>query len=206
MLAYQNAEDTPKPEILVPKGLPWFLAAGNPYCDWLFCGTEPAMRVLDTWMIRTSSEASILRVQFLLYESEFAGGFIVLDGLELRKARKAENVALLTAVATADRAGLICWLANAYDLFCPIVDDEYYLSKMDLNSPFRGRGFGRALVERYVEEGKNRGYTHYLRDVHANNEFAIRCYRGLGLQISNCTQYRSGKLKYYSMKYERDNT
>lgn len=201
MLAHRNAADVPDPYGLVPYSLPWILEAGNPYYGWLFGDAQLTRRVLDAWTRRASSEVSILRVQILMCDAEVAGGFIALDGLELKRARKADTVALLTAVSEADRAALIRRLASATDLFSPVADDEYYLSKMGLHSRFRGKGYGRELLDRYTNGGKSRGYTRYRLDVHAGNEAAIRLYQGFGFEIADSARTGDGTLEYYSMKY-----
>lgn len=202
MLTYQNAPDAPNRYDLVPQSLPWILEAGNPYYDWLFGDAQLTMRILDAWMRRASSEVSILRVRILMCDAEVAGGFIALDGLELKRARRADAVALITAVSGADRAGLIRRLTSATDLFSPVDDDEYYLSKMGLHSRFRGKGYGRELLDRYINEGNARGYVRYRLDVHADNIAAIRRYQGFGFQIADRARTRDGSLEYYSMRYQ----
>jgi ribosomal protein S18 acetylase RimI-like enzyme len=92
-------------------------------------------------------------------------------------------------------------LANVSDLFSPVDDDEYYLSKLGLMPQFRGKRLGRMLVDRYIEEGVRRGHMRYRLDVHADNEAAIRCYRSSGFEICQRTESQDGALKYYSMTY-----
>jgi ribosomal protein S18 acetylase RimI-like enzyme len=203
MLSYQTVTYAQNPEDLIQNALPWVVEAGNPYYTLLFGSAESTLRVLNTWMRRASSEVSISRVQFLIYESEFAGGFIGLGGDELRKARKSDGVALLNACSAADRPALIQRLANLSDLLSPIDQDEYYLSKLGVDSRFRGRKLGRALVERYIEEGKIRGYVRYRLDVHVGNEAAIRAYRSAGFRVRGRTESKDGALVYYSMTYDR---
>jgi hypothetical protein len=96
MLSYQTVTHTQDPEALIQRALPWVLEAGNPYYTLLFGSAESALRVLESWMRRTSSEISTSRLQFLSCESELAGGFIAIGGGELRKARMSDGIALLT--------------------------------------------------------------------------------------------------------------
>ena len=203
MNSYRKAADFADPEALVPQVLPWVLAAGNPYYGWLFGRAELAARTLEKWMKRASSEVSILRVQLLMCDSDFAGGFIALNGLDLRGARMADADALWTGVDSSGREALIQQMAKGADLFPPVAEDEYYLSKMGLNTSYRGRGFGRALVRRYLDEGEARGHIRYRLDVQADNERAMRCYVDCGFKVFNTTQSVDGTLKYYSMRYER---
>jgi ribosomal protein S18 acetylase RimI-like enzyme len=203
MLTYQNAAHAPYPADLIQYALPWVMEAGNPYYTLVLGGAESTLRMLDTWMRRSSSEISISRVQFLICESEFAGGFIALSGGELRKARKSDSIALLNTCGVGDRPALIQRMANLSDLFLPVADDEYYLSKLGLNSQYRGRKLGRVLVERYIEEGRIRGYMRYRLDVQAGNEAAIRSYCSAGFQRCERNESKDGTLAYYSMRYER---
>ena len=128
----------PQSESLVPRALPWVLAAGNPYYDYLFGEAAFSYRTLEGWMKRASSEVSILRGEFLTWDAELAGGFIALNGVELKKARQADAGALWEAFPSAERAALVERMANSANLFPPVADDEYYLSKMGLGAPYGG--------------------------------------------------------------------
>jgi ribosomal protein S18 acetylase RimI-like enzyme len=178
------------------------MEAGNPYYDVLFGDAGSTLTYLQKWACRGSSEVSIRRVEFLMSDSEFAGGFIALSGGDLRKARRADSVALLTSVAPQDRPALTLRLTNVSDLMAPVGDDEYYLSKLGLAQQFRGKRLSRTLVDSYIEEGARLGHSRYRLDVHADNEAAIRCYRSAGFEISRRSQSQDGTLKYYSMSYE----
>lgn len=203
MITYRKATDWTDPEALVPHALPWVLAAGNPYYAWLFGGAELVPRSVEKWMKRASSEVSILRVHFLMCESSLAGGFIALNGLDLRKARMADADALWTGVDSPGRRALMERLANGVDLFPHVGEDEYYLSKMGLNNSYKGRRLGRALVQKYLDEGKAHGYVRYRLDVHADNEPAIRCYLAFGFQVFKTANSADGTLRYHSMRYEQ---
>lgn len=201
-ISYQAAMDTPSPDSFVLHALPWILEAGNPYYRELL-GMAGSVSVLEAWMHRASSEVSIRRVQFLVCDSQLAGGFIALGGAELRKARKADGIALMTGVRTEGRSALMNRLTNLAHLFAPVADDEYYLSKLWLAPQFRGKHLGGLLLGRYIEEGLRLGYTRYRLDVHTENETAIRCYRSVGFVICGSTTSKDGRLGYYLMKYEK---
>lgn len=203
MLSYVRLADNPSPGELIPQTIPWVLLAGNPYYEWLFGNPELATRILDLWMRRRTSEVSILRVTILRSDGEIAGGFIGLDGLELKRSRKADAVAIFREVSAADRVSLMDRLSNSANLFLPVEDDEYYLSKMGLHSAFRGKGYGRLLLERYIEEGKARGHVRYRLDVHRDNVAAIRLYQSFGFRVASQAQTTDGALTYYAMVYEQ---
>jgi ribosomal protein S18 acetylase RimI-like enzyme len=202
MLSYRKAAHASSPEELVPQALPWIIEAGNPYYKALFGNAQSTLVHLQRWVCRASSEVSIHRVVFLVSDSEFAGGFIALSGGDLRKARRADSVALLTSVAPEDRPALALRLANVSELMPPVGDDEYYLSKLGLAQKFRGKRLARTLVDRYIEDGLHLGYSRFRLDVHADNEPAIRCYCSVGFRTDRRSQSQDGSLKYNSMTYE----
>jgi ribosomal protein S18 acetylase RimI-like enzyme len=206
MLSFRKAADDPNAEHLAAHALSWIIEAGNPYYDVLFGGANPTLAFVQKWLRRASSEVSFLRVEFLMADSEFAGGYIALSGNDLRKARRADSVALLTSFAPQDRPALASRLNNLSDLMASVEDDEYYLSKVGLTQPFRGKGLGRTLVDRYISEGARLGYSRYRLDVCADNQAAIRCYRSAGFEITQTGQSQDGVLKYHSMVYESESS
>jgi ribosomal protein S18 acetylase RimI-like enzyme len=197
-----RAADFPHPESLVPRALPWVLAAGNPYYDYLFGEAAFSYRTLEGWMKRASSEVSILRGEFLTWDAELAGGFIALNGVELKRARQADAGALWEAFPSAERAALVERMANSANLFPPVADDEYYLSKMGLGAPYRGQGLGGALVQQFLAQGKAQNYARFRLDVHAENQPAIRCYQAAGFKVLSTSQSRDGGLRYQAMLCE----
>src|SRR5579884_3809310 len=120
------------PGDLVQQVLPWVLLAGEPYYSWLFGDAEHATQILSTWIERPSSEVSVLRSHLLFGGNEIAGGFIALSGSDLKKARKADAIALLTVHPSIDRQTLMSRLAAAREMFSPVDDDEYYRSKRSI--------------------------------------------------------------------------
>lgn len=203
MVRFQVVADAPSPCDFIPASLPWILESGNPYYDWLFGDRELVLRFLAAWTVRSSSEVSILRSQIMLSDGEIAGGFISLAGLELKRARKADAVALATTISETERARVLERLSDATNLFSPVDDDEYYLSKMGLDHRFRGKGYGKELLSRYLEEGQTRGHTRYRLDVHARNAAAVRLYLDSGFQIARRGRTNDGAIEYYAMTYQR---
>lgn len=203
MVRFQVVADAPSPCDFIPVSLPWILEAGNPYFSWLFGDQTLALRVLSAWATRSSSEVSILRSQILMSDGAIAGGFISLGGLELKRARKADAIALATTISETERSGVLERLSDAANLFSPVDDDEYYLSKMGLDHRFRRKGYGKQLLSRYLEEGQARGHTRYRLDVYARNAAAVRLYLDSGFQITRRGRTNNGAIEYYAMTYQR---
>lgn len=199
MFSYLTAADAAAPEDLIPHALPWIVEAGNPYYAMLFGHSDRVLAILGAWVRRRSSEVSISRVTFLASQTEFAGGFIALTGDELRKARRADSIALLGAIPGNERPEILKRLSGLAGIFPPVDDDEFYLSKFGLHPAFRGRGLAKRLLDRYFEDGKSRGYNRYRLEVHAGNEAAIRCYQSAGFEVAHRIASKDGLLEYYSM-------
>jgi ribosomal protein S18 acetylase RimI-like enzyme len=182
--------------------LAWVCAAGNPYFEFLFGSAEKATKILSDWMIRPSSEISITRTSIMLVGSDLVGGFVAMGGVDLKKARKADTIALAKVKDPNERAFIVARLSDCAQLFSTTLDGEYYLSKMGIVPQFRGLGYARLLLKQYLDEGHSLGYKKYRLDVHVDNQAAIRCYDICGFKIERFGQSRDGSLKYYSMTYE----
>ena len=155
-------------------------------------------------MRRPTSEIALGRSRILTEGPEIAGGFIALGGSELKLARKADTLALWKTVPANELRALMERMANGANLFSPVADDEYYLSKLGLNGQFRGRGLGSTLIERYLKEGRERGYRRYSLEVRSSNEPAIRLYKSAGFRIDSRLQSRDGRFQYFAMRLETD--
>lgn len=184
--------------------LEWVHAAGNPYFDYLFGDPAQTTRVLDERIRRPSSEISLTRASILRIDSEAAGGFIALNGKELRKARTADTVALAKIRDVRLKSELIQRMKKCSELFSDSDPEGFYLSKMGLNLSFRSRGLAHELVKAFVEEGRAQGYRRYRLHVAADNDRAIRCYQRIGFTIQQTRQSQDGVLTYHAMTYERN--
>jgi ribosomal protein S18 acetylase RimI-like enzyme len=54
----------------------------------------------------------------------------------------------------------------------------------------QGAGIGRALMERFEQELRERGTKSYGLDVMAGNDVALRFYAALGLELAQVTMYK----------------
>jgi ribosomal protein S18 acetylase RimI-like enzyme len=204
MYSFQRgAEFCDDPNALISIALQWVLAAGDPYYSWVFGGKEQATTILENWMRRSSSEVSMLRVSFLKSASEVLGGFIAMGGADLKRARKADAVAIAKSSSGSTREAFMARLANGSNLFPPVADAEYYLSKMGLGSSFIGKGHGRRLLDQFIRDGDLLGYMRYRLDVHVGNLSAISLYEHYGFAVADRHLSLDGALGYCSMVLER---
>jgi ribosomal protein S18 acetylase RimI-like enzyme len=181
---------------LVPHLLPWVHAAGNPYFDWLFGSAARARDVLATWMARSTSEVAVTGVTALYVGEAAAGGYVAWPSEEVTERRWADAQALFKAFSGPERQALRLRLSAAATLFVPPEPASYYLSKVGVLAPYRGRGHGRRLVERYLEEGARLGHQSFSLDVSADNAAAVRLYQALGFVELASRTSADGRLTY----------
>lgn len=77
-----------------------------------------------------------------------------------------------------------------------LVAGEIHITKFTVAEPFRGRGYGRLLMEYLVDMGLNRGGTIVRLEVRESNTPARRLYESLGFQVSGIRK------DYYSRSRE----
>jgi ribosomal protein S18 acetylase RimI-like enzyme len=195
-----SAEMDLTPEI--PVALPWVHAAGQPYIDWLLGGRAAAVRVLERWMSRPSSEVFIGRAVLLLEGAQPVGGFIALHGEELARCRMQDALAAVAATPPEQRAGLMRRLKAGQSLFEDVSPNELYLSRMGVLAPARRRGNGRAIVVEHLRRGIRRGFRRFSLDVWAGNTAAIRLYESLGFHREARYRSETGGMTYLRMAHD----
>jgi ribosomal protein S18 acetylase RimI-like enzyme len=166
--------------------LPWVHAAGQPYFDWLLGGRSAALRMLEQWMRRPSSELFVGRV-VLGEEMHPVGGFIALPGAELGPCRLQDALAAAAATPPELRPALALRLRQGRALFPEVTGDDFHLSRMGVLPEARRRGYGRAIVREFVQNGTRRGVRRFTLDVSADNAAAIELYRSAGFR-KECRQ------------------
>jgi ribosomal protein S18 acetylase RimI-like enzyme len=181
---------------LVPDLLPWVHAAGNPYYDWLFETPARARDVLSAWMARASSEIAVSGVTALYIADTPAGGYIAWPAEEVTERRWSDAQALFKAFSGPERQALRRRLSAAASLFLPPEPGSYYLSKVGVLAPHRGRRHGRRLMEHYVDQGARLGHHSFSLDVSADNAAAVRLYKGLGFVESASRTSADDRLTY----------
>jgi len=185
-------------ERFLPNVLPWVHDAGNPYFDYLFGDSDSAQENIMSWMRRPSSEIAIERCRILQQDERIVGGFVGLNGAELKKCRKADMMVLMKTFSS-QKEVLLNRLAALRALFRPVPDDTYYLSKLGVLPQFRGIGLGRKLTKAFLTTGKKQGFSRFQLDVSCDNIAAVHLYSNLGFQIDKESSAGEETLRYYSM-------
>lgn len=204
-ITFQSVGDFPDADALIPHAIPWILVAGCPYYDWLCGGRDLAQRTVAMWISEVSSEVSIRRVQFLKLGSKIAGGVIGLSGAELKNARTSDINSYWATLDVQTRGALIERLSQGLQVFAPVSEDEYYVSKIGLARAFQGKGLAKVLIERCLDQGNALGYSMFRADVEVENQPSLRSFLSIGFEIFYTGQSDDGALRYHGMRFERRN-
>lgn len=164
------------------QALKWILEASRPYVDVLFGSVDVAADAVRDRLLVPRSEYSIHKATLLLADGVVSGGFIALPGPELARCRHLDLLEFDRRLegdgATQYRAAL----ERLKDLFAPVGDDAYYLSKIGVAATARGQGLGRQLLGHYFERARALGLRIARLDVSADNQAAIALYRASGFR------------------------
>jgi ribosomal protein S18 acetylase RimI-like enzyme len=183
----------------IPLALPWVHAASQPYIDWLLGGRAPAIRVLEQWMRRPSSEVFVGRAVLLLGEAQPVGGFIALRGGELARCRTQDALAAVAKTPTDRRSSLVLRLGLGRELFPEVAPEDLYLSRMGVLPHARGRGYGKAIILQHLRRGIRRGFRRFSLDVWSGNTAAIGLYTSVGFRPERQHHLEAGGMTYLRM-------
>jgi len=204
-ITYKRAADFSDPVATIPQAVPWIMAASYPYYEWLLGSPDLAQSMVAKWMARASSELFIRRVRFVLCDSQIVGGYLGMSGSDLKKARMADAEALWSDSDESRRASLLQRMSSVSNLFLPVRDDDFYMSKFGLNPSARGMGRAWRIAKEAMRDVFSQGFPRLRLDVRADNEVAIRIYQALGFELIHAAQSADGQLKYQSMVIAREN-
>jgi len=109
------------------------------------------------------------------------------SGYTANQHRQSENRLLLEAAGrSAARILLLFALASPVFRFLHACDDgDFYLQFLAVDTPYRGRGIGTALIAAMEERARQSGSVRYTLDVSARNASARRLYEHRGFTIAS---------------------
>ena len=176
----------------------WVADAWNPYGTWLLGSDQRVCATAREWLARDTSELSVT-LATALYDGELQlGGYVAVAGDELGRRRRADLMWLLQNAGPAERATLADRLRESRDFFVPVEERQWYLSKLGVLSDYRGRGLARVILDDFVQQGVERGFTAFRLDVWADNEPAMRLYGRRGFASVGEAELPSG-IRYAAM-------
>jgi ribosomal protein S18 acetylase RimI-like enzyme len=181
---FRDLASEPGAERHIPDLLPWVHEAGNPYFDYLFGGPEVARRAIASMLASERSEISLRHTTALFEGDRPVGGFVSLSGAELDTCIRADSLLALKAVGRDGRRALLERAAGVAHLRTPPEPDQLFLSKLGVLASHRRGGRGRALLERFLDGGRERGFSRFRLDVRQRDEHTVGLYRSAGFEVA----------------------
>ena len=193
---------TPNPlesvETLIPSVLPWLHEACGLYYDWLLGSQALADEHLSRMLRDSQSEFSIGTVEILMFDGQPAGGFISYSGEELARRCKVHTLQLLKTGRSQLRRSIMERISQIRNHGLGVDNCDYYLRVLGVMREFRGRGFGRVMMDRYLEKGFQLGYRRFRLHVESTNQAALRLYSSMSFQIQDTIEYPGLGMKLIS--------
>lgn len=153
--------------------------AGGALLAWLYGGDERASAVISSAVRRPTSEFASTRAVLLLRGGRPVGGYVAMPGSTLLRCRAADTRHLIAPLGSSERQELVGRL-RAVAAMQAVRADEYYLSKLWVEEEHRGRGFGRALLERVLAAAARSSCRSCRLEVALQNRPALSLYRSMG--------------------------
>lgn len=152
-------------------------------------------------MRRPTSELFVGRA-VLFGQAQPVGGFIALTGAELAHCRLQDALAAAAATPAGERSALARRLRSGRSLFPAVGAGDLHLSRMGVLPAARGRGYGRAILNAFLEEGRMRGFSRFTLDVSADNAAALALYRSAGFREQGRQRLYPAEMTYVRMALE----
>ncbi|TXD36570.1 GNAT family N-acetyltransferase [Lujinxingia vulgaris] len=189
---------TPDLERRIAELLTWVRPAGQPYDDALLQGAD-IDKTLSRWMLRDNSEITLQRARLLMLDDRIAGGYIALSGTELRTARQADLLDVARHMGEGSYAMLRERVERLRELFAPLEDNDFVITRLGLHPDHRGRGLCHALIEDYLRRGRQGGFRRARVDVPETHRAGLDLCRAYGFDTAYRGKSNDGKLKYLTM-------
>lgn len=183
--------------------IPLLVAASQPYLGALYGGPPAGAAIFAALMACDASEFSAGHAQILCEAGDPRGCYVALPGSQLPACRRAELCEALRYFGAGAASSLGKRLALLSSLFPPILDGDFYLSKLAVQAAARGRGFGRLLLDHYMERGRQMGFRRFRLDVSQKNHAARHLYEAAGFRVIERRHSAPFDLTYLAMLAER---
>ncbi len=164
----------------------WILLSGRAAFMVLFGCEERAIRILEEWVQRRTSEFSGERSVLPLADDNPVGVLIGVPGNELEQRRRADLISLIKGSTAQQREELTKNLKRLAELTAPVSESDYYFRTVVVDAKYRGLGIGKQLLQKGIADGRAVGFKHFRLDVQSDNEPALRLYKNLGFKPIFC--------------------
>lgn len=156
--------------------IPWVRDAGRPYYDIFLDGTD-LDSTIARWLQRRSSEVSLQRTRLLVTDDRITGGYISLAGRELPGCRQADLLDLAREMGEHSYSELRARMDDLRDLFAPVEENDFYLSKIGVLSHMQGQGLSHHLMRDCIRRATQGGFRRVRLDVPEHHKVARELYR-----------------------------
>ena len=182
--------------------IPMLVAASQPYLSALYGEPRAGAAIFAALMACGTSEFSVGHAQILCEAADPRGCYVALPGSQLPACRRAELCEALRYFGAGAASSLGKRLALLSSLLPPVLDGDFYLSKLAVDAASRGRGFGRLLLDHYMERGRRMGFRRFRLDVSQDNHAARHLYEAAGFRVIEQRHSAPFDLTYLAMLAE----
>ena len=146
----------------------------------VFESDEQAAHVHRELLQRGASDCSEPYCQLLIDGNEVRGLTAAMSGRDLATARIRMAMAMASSGLFAPGSAIRERMKLASRTRSQVGEDDYYLARIAVAKPARGRGYGRTLLEAVISKAHDSGCARLLLDVASGNADAIALYERHG--------------------------
>lgn len=178
--------------------VPWVREADRPYYDVFLRGTD-LDRIIARWLRRNSSELALRRTRLLIADDRIAGGYIAVAGGDLSGCRQADLLDLAREMSDHSYTDLRARMDDLDDLFAPVEEHDFYLSKLGVLPRMKGRGLNKELMDDCLHRARQGGFGRVRLDVAEEREQTRAFYETYGFEPIYRGKAKQSDLRYLSM-------
>lgn len=192
---------TPHIERKLQDIVPWLHQAGQPFYNIFLDGADPDS-TLRRWLMRRSSELSLQRIRLLITDDRIAGGYVSLSGRDLPGCRQADLLDLARSMGTESYTRLRDRMEDLRDLFAPVEENDFYLSKLGLLPQKDSPSLRQVLLDDCIRRATQGGFRRVRVDVPEQDRSRRDFYGGQGFDAIYRGKAPTSNLKYLAMVFD----
>lgn len=178
--------------------VPWIREAGRPYFD-IFLRSNDVDAIIARWLNRRSSELALRRTRLLIADDRIAGGYVSLAGGDLAGCRQADLLDLAREMGEHSYKELRSRVDDLSDLFAPVEDHDFYLSKLGVLPRMEGHDLSQHLLEDCLRRARQGGFGRVRTDVPEHRQETREFYATYGFRPIYRGKTSKSDLRYLSM-------
>ena len=178
--------------------VPWVRQSGQPYYD-IFLRGNDIDAIVSRWLQRRSSEISLRRTRLLIHGDRIAGGYIALAGRELPGCRQADLLDLAREMGEHSYSDLRARMDDLSDLFAPVEEHDFYLSKIGVMPRIEDQEMERNLMDDCLRRASQGGFGRVRADVPEHLEDQRGFFESYGFRPIYRGKTKESNLRYLAM-------